>query len=237
CRSIGKARSRYADFRHPRLKLESPRIVNVLCQYFDIFDPAKHVHDTRTFELKSWMPRWIGIDWGFAHSAVVEWACQDGKVTKQYREYKVAGLGPRALAQEIVDRSHGEKIDAVYLSPDAFAHRTSESSIAEQIGQVLTANKLPHPIEADNDRVGGWMKMYEMLKAGEWQIGDSCQALIEQLPILTRDEKKPEDAIKFEGDDAADATRYLIYSRHRSRQAPVIDRIEQRIAEAEMTDP
>ena len=178
------------------------------------------------------MPRWIGIDWGFAHSAVVEWACQDGKVTKQYREYKVAGLGPRALAQEIVDRSHGEKIDAVYLSPDAFAHRTSESSIAEQIGQVLTANKLPHPIEADNDRVGGWMKMYEMLKAGEWQIGDSCQALIEQLPILTRDEKKPEDAIKFEGDDAADATRYLIYSRHRGRQAPVIDRIEQRIAEA-----
>jgi len=54
-----------------------------------------------------------------------------------------------------VDRSCGEKIDAVYLSPDAFAHRTSESSIAEQIGEVLTANKLPYPIEADNDRVGG----------------------------------------------------------------------------------
>ena len=54
-----------------------------------------------------------------------------------------------------MDRSCGEKIDAVYLSPDAFAHRTSESSIAEQIGEVLTANKLPYPIEADNDRVGG----------------------------------------------------------------------------------
>lgn len=25
-------------------------------QYFDIFDPAKHVHDVRTFELNPWMP-------------------------------------------------------------------------------------------------------------------------------------------------------------------------------------
>ncbi len=210
-------------------------------QYFDIFDPAKHVHDTRTFELKSWMPRWIGIDWGFAHSAVVEWACQDGKTAKQYREYKVQGIGPGALAHEIVDRSRGEKIDAVYLSPDAFAHRTSESSIAEQIGAVLTANKLPFPTEADNDRVGGWMRMYEMLQAGEWQIGDTCTALIESLPMLTRDEKKPEDGIKFDGDDALDATRYLLYSRSRARQAPQTDRVEERISELiqanELTDP
>ena len=38
--------------------------------------------------------------------------------------------------------------------------------------------------------------------------------------MLTRDEKKPEDAIKFDGDDAADATRYLLYSRQPARQAP-----------------
>jgi phage terminase large subunit len=205
-------------------------------QYFDIYDPAKHIHDTRSFELKPYMPRWIAIDWGFAHSAVAEWACQDGKLTKQYREYKVQGIGPGALAHEIVDRSRGEKIDAVYLSPDAFAKRTSESSIAEQIGDVLRAHKLPSPTPADNDRVGGWMKMYEMLKSGEWLIGDNCQALIEQLPILTRDEKKPEDGIKFEGDDALDATRYLLYSRHRGRQGPQAERIDERVKAAEFTD-
>lgn len=129
----------------------------------------------------------------------------------------------------------------MYLSPDAFAHRTSESSIAEQIGAVLTASKLPFPIEADNDRVGGWMRMYELLKAGEWQIADCCQALIESLRMLTRDEKKPEDGIKFDGDDALDATRYLLYSRHRGRQAPQADRVEERINELiqakELTDP
>ena len=205
-------------------------------QYFDIFDQSKHVHDVRTFELKPWMPRWIAIDWGFAHPTVVEWACQDEKITKQYREYKVQNLGPSAIAHEIVDRSRGEKIDAVYLSPDAFAHRTSESSIAEQIGAVLVANKLPHPVEADNDRVGGWMRMYEMLQNGEWQIGDNCQALIETLPMLTRDEEEREDGIKFDGDDALDATRYLLYSRQRAKQTPQAVRIEEKVTEAEFKD-
>jgi hypothetical protein len=202
-------------------------------QYFDVFDRAKHVHDTRSFELQSWMPRWIAIDWGFQHSAVVEWACQDGKTVKQYREYKVQGIGPHALAHEIVDRSRGEKIDAVYLSPDAWQKRTSESTIAEQIGEVLRAYKLPSPTQAADDRVGGWMRMYEMLQDGEWLIGDNCQALIEQLPMLTRDEKKPEDGIKFEGDDALDATRYLLYSRHRAKQAPSGERNDERIRELE----
>lgn len=215
-------------------------------QFFDIFDAAKHIHDTRAFGLQPWMPRWIAIDWGFQHPTVVEWACQDGKLSKQYREYKVQGIGPSAIAHEIVDRSKGEKIDAVYLSPDAFAHRTSESSIAEQIGAVLIANKLPYPVEADNDRVGGWVRMYEMLKSGEWQIGDNCQALIESMPMLTRDEKKPEDGVKFDGDDALDATRYLLYSRHRAKRNPesgidpreeqVQERVQERVTAAEFTD-
>ena len=98
-----------------------------------------------------------------------------------------------------MDLSRGEKIDAIYLSPDGFAHRTSESSIAEQMGAVFVANKMPHLVEVDNDRVGGWMQMYEMLQNSEWQIGDNCKAVIETLPMLTRDEKKPEDGIKFEG--------------------------------------
>lgn len=65
-------------------------------QYFDIFDPAKHVHDTRSFELKPWFSRWIGIDWGFAHPTVVEWACQDGKPTKQSASIQFRASG-RAL--------------------------------------------------------------------------------------------------------------------------------------------
>jgi hypothetical protein len=75
-----------------------------------------------------------------------------------------------------------------------------------------------------------------MLESGSWQIGDTCQALIESLPMLTRNEKKPEDGIKFEGDDALDATRYLLYSRQRAKQPPKDERLQERIKAAEFTD-
>jgi len=42
-------------------------------------------------------------------------------------------------------------INEVFLSPDAFAHRTSEASIAEQLGDVLLASGLPPPAPADDD--------------------------------------------------------------------------------------
>ena len=40
-----------------------------------------------------------------------------------------------------------EKIDAIYLSPDAFARRTDEASIADQMGDVFAAaaSRAPSP--------------------------------------------------------------------------------------------
>ncbi len=69
----------------------------------------------------------------------------------------------RARCNRAGDR---EKIDAIYLSPDAFARRTDEASIADQMGDVFAAAGLPRPVPADDDRVGGWMLMYQMLDAG-----------------------------------------------------------------------
>src|SRR6266446_7254018 len=66
-----------------------------------------------------------------------------------YREFVQNGLSPRMLAQAIAERSGRERISEVFLSPDGFAHRTSESSIAEQLGDVLVANGLPRPAPAD----------------------------------------------------------------------------------------
>jgi hypothetical protein len=72
-----------------------------------------------------------------------------------YREFVQSGLSPRMLAQAIAERSGRERISEVFLSPDAFAHRASEASIAEQLGEVLTASGLPRPAPADDDRIGG----------------------------------------------------------------------------------
>ena len=129
-----------------------------------------------------------------------------------YREFVQNGLSPRMLAQGIAERSGRERISEVFLSPDAFAHRTSESSIAEQLGDVLVANGLPRPASADDDRVGGWQLMYQLLESDAWVITENCSKLIECLPTLVRDERRIEDIRKMDGDDPADAARYGLVS-------------------------
>jgi len=152
-----------------------------------------------------------------------------------------------------------EKIDAIYLSPDAFAHRTGEASIAEQMGDVFAAAGLPRPVPADDDRVGGWMLMYQMLEAAKrgpqvdgesslgdqaWLLTDNCFELIRTLPSLVRDPVRVEDIEKCDGDDPADAARYGLKSRYaahrgdpggwRSRM-PLADRIASHAYSADPT--
>jgi hypothetical protein len=129
-----------------------------------------------------------------------------------YREFVQNGLSPRMLAQAIAERSGRERISEVFLSPDAFAHRTSEASIAEQLGEVLVANGLPRPAPADDDRVGGWQWMYQLLESDAWVITEDCAKLIDCLPQLVRDERRREDIRKVDGDDPADAARYGLVS-------------------------
>jgi phage terminase large subunit len=155
-----------------------------------------------------------------------------------YREYVTRRTPPRELAREIIGRSDfngtQERIDAIYLSPDAFARRTDEASIAEQMGDVLAAAGFPRPIPADNDRIGGWMLMYQMLAAGEWILTENCIELIRTLPSLIRDTARIEDVEKMDGDDPADAARYGLKSRYGARQAVEHAPLDQRLA-ARMT--
>jgi hypothetical protein len=199
-------------------------------QYFDVFDVGRHTARPEDIRLEPWWPRWISIDWGFKHDSAVYWHCavpaniaadrfSQSPVTSHqsprivtYREFVQSGLSPRMLAQAIAERSGRERISEVFLSPDAFAHRTSESSIAEQLGEVLSVNGLPRPAAADDDRIGGWQLMYQLLESDAWVITDNCARLIDSLPILVRDEDRVEDIRKADGDDAADAARYGLVS-------------------------
>src|SRR5260370_25836308 len=95
----------------------------------------------------------------------------------------------------------------IFLSPGAFADRTSESPIAEQLGDVLVVNGLQGPAPADDDRIGGWQLMYQMMESNVWVITENCAKLIECIPQLVRDERRREDIRKVEGGDPADAAR------------------------------
>jgi hypothetical protein len=73
-------------------------------------------------------------------------------------------------------------------------------------------NGLPRPSPADDDRIGGWQLMYQLLESEAWVIADTCRELIECLPQLVRDERRSEDIRKVDGDDPADAARYGLVS-------------------------
>ena len=198
-------------------------------QYFDLFEIGRHTARPEEIGMQGWWPRWISIDWGFQHPSAVYWHAAEPKTDIRYqlsdirnpesgraarivtyREFVQNGLSPRMLGQAIAERCKGEKIQEIYLSPDAFAHRTSEASIAEQLGEVLAANGLPRPSSADDDRIGGWQLMYQLLEQDAWVITENCGKLIECLPQLVRDNRRVEDVRKVEGDDPADAARYGI---------------------------
>ncbi len=210
-------------------------------QYFDVFEFGRHTVRAEALRLEPWWPRWISIDWGFQHPSAVYWHCampqaatrdswpapredsaqsfshgsrntEHGSRIVTYREFVQSGLSPRMLAQGIAERSGRERISEVFLSPDAFAHRTSEASIAEQLGEVLAASGLPRPAPADDDRIGGWQLMYQLLESDSWLITDNCAKLIDCLPQLVRDDRRVEDIRKVDGDDPADAARYGLVS-------------------------
>lgn len=159
--------------------------------------------------------------------------------TVTYREFVTRRTPPRDLAREIIARSIAatgasggkEKIDAIYLSPDAFARRTDEASIAEQLGDIFVEAGFPRPTPADDDRVSGWMLMYQMLDAGEWLLTENCVELIRTLPTLVRDQARIEDIEKMDGDDPADAARYGLKSRYGVRGGRDHPPIEERLAE------
>ncbi|MGB9244879.1 MAG: hypothetical protein WCC03_16125, partial [Candidatus Acidiferrales bacterium] len=219
-------------------------------QYFTNFSREKHTIRIESVPFQSWWSRWISIDWGFKHDAVCYWHCTQPAFdspagyqperTVTYRERVFKECAPRDMAAEIVELSDEfagrdefgveRRPTAICLSPDAWAKRTDEDTIAEQMGDVFARAGWARPTAADNDRVGGWMLMYQLLDSGEWVIGDNCTALIRCLPTLVRDDTKVEDIAKVDGDDAADAARYGLKSRVAPKRKPLEVRINERIA-------
>ena len=213
-------------------------------QYFDIFQRGTHTAAGETLVAKPWYPIWISIDWGFEHNAAVYWHRQEGERTVTFREIVKNHLTPVQLAHAIVDAmrekdKYGqpkgpitEKIQEVYLSAeDVFnKHSWGENSVAELMNDVFVEAGMPHCGPADNDRVGGWMLMYQMLQTECWMISEDCPKLIETLPMMTRDiEKNPEDCQKVDGDDPPDSARYGLKSKLSPGRKPVGVRVAERV--------
>jgi Terminase large subunit, T4likevirus-type, N-terminal len=204
-------------------------------QFFDVWDPARHMVRAEEIQLEPWWPRWISIDWGFAHNSAVYWHAWNGKTVYTYRELVKNRQTPRELAFQIAERSEGERIESVYLSHDAFARKTEEKTAARQMAEIFTQRRLPAPTPSDTDRKGGWMLMYQMLREGSWLIADSCPALAASIPALVRDEHDIEDVAKTDGDDPADAARYGLKGRFSNPKQSAAERLAERITSSDPT--
>lgn len=195
-----------------------------LGQFFDVWNPERHSYAGDEVTIEDWWPRWIGVDWGFAHSTAAYWCAADlfGN-TYVYRELCISGRTPREVGDEIRLCSGSEAISAVYLSHDAFAQKQSVRTVADELHDGMGG--LPFPTIADRDRIGGAQLVYSLLREDRLHVSRDCRRLVECIPSLIHDPDNTEDVLKVDGDDPYDGLRYALKSRQRVAKVPDVVRI------------
>ncbi len=177
--------------------------------------------------MPDYLPRWVAIDWGYTHASAVGWFVEFGDKAYLYRERLYTNTDPVTLGGFIAEVNGTETVSDVYLSPDAFARRTSEQTIAMDLAEGFRrANEMrgcalmPDPIPADNDRVNGWQALAAGFQHNRLVLSPECPETIRVVQGLVRDPRKPNDVQKVDGDDVADMLRYGWASRKRVVREP-----------------
>jgi hypothetical protein len=107
----------------------------------------------------------------------------------------------------------GENAVAV-ADPSIFNHEGGPS-INDQFTTVFSKYKQMGFRAADNDRISGWSQIRQRLVAKPplLYIFATCPYLLETLPSMSIDKRRPEDLDTSGNDHACDALRYLCKAR------------------------
>ena len=192
--------------------------------YFPEFS-SKHI--ISPFNIPKHWPRYLGYDWGYRSPFAALWgAVSSGRDDNGnevpypkgaiiiYREMHGKGIDNEQQADRIASASVGEGVVAV-ADPSIFSH-DGGPSINDQFNKVFATYKHPSFRRADNDRISGWSQIRQRLVHKPeplLYIFATCPYLLETLPSLAIDKKKPEDADTTGADHACDALRYLCKAR------------------------
>jgi len=180
---------------------------------------------------------WASMDYGFVHPTVVHLFARDGDgMTYIVDEHYQPGWLVKRHAEAIkamFDRNSVNygRLERFVAGADVFARKgNSETSIAQQYEQ--------HGLKlepANMDRINGAAQMLDLLgdvdagQAPRMKIFSRCAQLIECIPAMQHDPRRPEDVMKVDadeeglgGDDAYDSARYACMEldslvKHRAR--------------------
>lgn len=191
--------------------------------YFPEFS-SRHILDP--FEIPRHWPKYVGYDHGYHSPFCAVWgAVSTGKrddgtecdIPKNaiviYRELWGKKQAIPDIAKSIVSLSGNE--DPLMVADPSIFRQEGGPSIADQFREVFAANRFATFRAADNERVSGWSQIRQRLIPNPAMIYffTSCPYLIETLPGLVLDKKKPEDLDTTGEDHGADALRYLLKER------------------------
>lgn len=167
-------------------------------QYFSEFDRSVHVIEP--FVIPEHWKKYRAIDYGLDCLACVWVAVDELNNYYVYREY---GEPDRIIsdgAKDIIELTNGEYIQYTVAPSDIWA-RSQET--AKSKADIFRENGLPL-IKGNNNRETGWLALKDLLKVydtddnkreSRLRIFSSCVQLIEYLPSLQRDAKKPTDCM------------------------------------------
>lgn len=191
--------------------------------YFPEFS-SKHI--VAPFNVPKHWPRYLGYDWGFHSPFAAVWgAVSSGKDDHGnevpypkgaiiiYRELWGKGINNADQAEKIASLSLGE--NPICVADPSIFNNQGGPSINDQLNAVFAKYKHPGFKQADNDRISGWAQIRQRLVGNPplLYIFASCPYLLETLPSLSIDKKKPEDADTTGPDHACDSLRYLCKER------------------------
>lgn len=178
-------------------------------QYFSEFD--RNVHVTEPFEIPKNWKCYRTIDYGLDCLACLWIAIDERGDYYVYREYAESDKVISEGAKDITSLSEGE--DIIYtVAPDDIWARSRET--AKSKADIFRENGLPL-LKGNRNRETGWLAVKELLTVknneSRLKIFSNCTELIECLPSLQRDAKKPTDCMTEPHDitHLPDALRYF----------------------------
>jgi len=187
---------------------------------FPVWDKGLHV--CVPFQIP---PEWeivVGLDYGWANATAAIYCAIDfsGRwwaIGEHYQSEKPVSYHAKKMKELEAELSISPS--SIWLDPSTWARRTEYEAPAIEFSDYgIFAGR------AQNDRLGGWNRMDEMLSEimedgyPRLRIFDTCENLIKELPNM-RIKEGTDDVVK-ENDHAVDALRYAIMSRSPNPMEP-----------------